>query len=135
MGSREIRGVFKHNNCSASFDMIGRPENWVLMLQWIWAYGDELYTLNVNKGSMLRPLDYLKLDMLAKDDNDADCDSIRRTKTCLGKEKDLARGIVCLFEGWEIFAPRIHREKKDENIWHVTFRVRVMSFAEISGTE
>lgn len=103
--------------------MVGRPQNWVLLLQWLWDYGDEVYIINVKRGSMLRPLDYSKLDMLAEDDNDDDCDSIQRTKACLGKEKDLARGIMCLFEGWEVFAPLIHRHGGAENSWHVTFRV------------
>lgn len=122
VNSAEAREVFKQKKCRASLEMIGRPENWVLMLQWIWAYGDEVYIGKVKEGSMLRPLNYLKLDMLVEDDNEADCDSIRNTKACLGEEKDLARGIVCLFEGWEVFSPRIHRDKEVGNGWHVTFR-------------
>lgn len=107
-----------------SLEMLGRPENWVLMLQWLWDYGNEVYLTNVKSGSMLRPLDYRKLDMLDKDDDDNDeCDSIQRTKACLGKEKDLARGIMCLFEGWEVFVPRIHRYGGAEDRWHITFRV------------
>lgn len=96
------------------------------MLQWIWAYGDKVYETNVKKGSILRPLDYSKLDALIEEDNDADCDSIRRTKAFVGKEKDLARGIMCLFEGWEVFTPCIHRDKEAENTWEVTFRVCVL---------
>ena len=111
--------------------ILKHPHNWVRLLQWIWAYGDEVYIVSVRKGSMLRPLDYRKLNMLAEEDSDADCDSIRRTKTCLGKEKDLARGIVCLFEGWEVFAPRINRDKEVENNWHVIFRVCVMCASRI----
>ncbi|KAL9134547.1 MAG: hypothetical protein Q9175_004260 [Cornicularia normoerica] len=120
--SAEIREVFKHKKCSASIEMVGCPQNWVLMLQWLWAYGDEVYIINVKKGYMLRTLDYRKLDTLAEDDNDADCDSIRHTKACLGEEKDIGRGIVYLFEGWEVFAPLIHRDKEVEDSWHVTFR-------------
>ena len=106
--------------------MLGRPENWVLMLQWLWAYGDEVYMKKVKEGSMLRPLDSLKLNMLVQDDNDADCDSIRLTKAYLGEDKDLARGIMCLFEGWEVFSPRIHRDKEVGSSWHITFRVCVL---------
>lgn len=106
--------------------MIGHPENWVLLLQWLWRYGDEVSAVNMKKGSMLRPLDYYKLETLTEDDNDADCDSIRRTKACLGKEKDLARGVVCLFEGWEVFAPFIHRTKGNESYWQIGFRVCVL---------
>ena len=109
----------------ASIEVIGRPENWAVMLQWLWDYGDEVYINKVKTGSMLRPLDYRKLDMLDEDDNDADCESIRRTKACLGKEKDLARGAMCLFEGWEVFVPCIHRDKEVEGSWHITFRVCV----------
>ena len=75
---------------------------------------------------MLRPLDRDKLVALAEDDNNNDCDSIRRTKACLDEDQDLARGIVCLFEGWEVFAPYIHRDKEVEDSWHVTFRVCVL---------
>lgn len=114
--------IFKHNKFLISFGILGRPQNWARMLQWIWAYGDKVYETNVKKGSILRPLDYSKLDALIEEDNDADCDSIRRTKACLGKEKDLARGIMCLFEGWEVFTPCIHRDKEAENTWEVTFR-------------
>ena len=90
------------------------------MLQRIWAYGDDVYVKKVKKGSMLRPLDCDKLAALTKDDNDSDCESIRRTKACLGKDKDLASGIVCLFEGWEVFAPRIHQM---EDHWVLRLRV------------
>ena len=125
MTAKEIREVFKEKKCIMSIEMVGRPENWVLLLQWLWDYADQVYIINVTRGSMLRPLDYRKLDMLAEDDNknNDDCDSIQRTKACLGKEKDLARGIMCLFEGWEVFVPRIHRDGGAENSWHVTFRV------------
>ena len=124
MTSKKIREVFKQKKCTMSLEMLGRPENWVLMLQRLWDYGNEVYLTNVKRGSMLRPLDYRKLDMLDEDDDDNDeCDSIQRTKAYLGKEKDLARGIMCLFEGWEVFVPRIHRDGGAENSWHVTFRV------------
>ena len=96
------------------------------MLERIWAYGDEVYVKEVKKGFMLRPLDRDKLIALAEDENDNDCDSIRRTKACLGKDKDLARGIVCLFEDWEVFAPHIHHDKEMEDSWHVTFYVCVL---------
>ena len=102
------------------------------MLQRIWAYGDDVYVNKVKKGSMLRPLDRDKLAALAKDDNDADCESIRRTKACLGKDKDLARGTVCLFEGWEVFVPHIHRDKGVEGSWHIRFRVRVLRASQKS---
>lgn len=96
------------------------------MLQWIWAYGNNVYVNEVKKGSMLRPLDLDKLGALAEEDKDADCDSIRRTKACLGKKKDLARGTMCLFEGWEVFVPYIHRDKEVESRWYITFRVCVL---------
>lgn len=78
---------------------------------------------NVKNGSMLRPLDCRKLDALDEDDNDADCESIRRTKTCLGREKDLASGTMCLFEGWDVFVPHFHRGNGVEDNWHIRFRV------------
>ena len=75
---------------------------------------------------MLRPLDYRKLDTLIQGDNDTDCDSIRRTKAVLGKEKDLSRGIMCLFEGWKVFAPHIDRQKEVEPSWSITFCVCIL---------
>ncbi len=84
---------------------------------------------------MLRPLDRRKLDALAVPDNDAECDSIRRTKAYLAKEKDLARGVMCLFEGWDVFEPRIHHDREAENKWQIKFRVCVLvSYIDVSGT-
>ena len=123
MLSKEVQDVFKRKEKCASIEMVGRPQNWVLMLQWLWAHGNEVYIANVKNGTMLRPLDDRKLSMLERADNEADDDSIRRTKASLGKEKDLAGGIICLFEGWDIFVPVMHRGKEMESIWHVTFRV------------
>ena len=123
MTSKDICEIFKRKKCIASIDIVGRPQNWVLMLQWLWAYWDELYIASVKNGSMLRPLDYQKLDALAKTDDDADCDSIRRAKAHLGKEKNLPTGIVSLFEGWEVFAPQIHHDKDVERCWWITFCV------------
>lgn len=106
---------------------MGRPQNWARRLRWIWAYGDEAYVKEVKKGSMLRPLDRDKLLALGENENDNDCESIRRIKTCLGNEKNLAKGIVCLFEKWGVFAPYIRRDKEEtEDSWHVTFYVCVL---------
>ena len=126
MKSKEIRQIFRREKSTASIEMVGNPRNWVLLLQWLWEYGDQVCINNVEKGTMLRPLDYRKLELLAEDGNDSGCGSVRRIKIYLGKEKDLARGIVCLFEGWELFAPLLHCDIEAESNWHVTFRVCIL---------
>lgn len=102
------------------------------MLQSIWAYGNEVYINNMKKTSSLQPLDSRKLDALAQDIDNADCDCIRFTKILLGKRKFLDRGIMCLFQGWEVFEPRFHRDEEVENKWRVTFRVCIIGASKNS---
>lgn len=95
------------------------------MLQWFWAYGEETYATNVKNGSMVRPLDPCKLAALVHADGTDQYDFIQETKIYLSEKKDLANGVRCLFDGWQVFAPRLHHDKERDEKWRLTFQVCV----------
>lgn len=149
VSAREIREVFKQKTCTASVEMVGCPENWVLMLQWLWAYGDEVYRTNMMNGSMLRPLDHAKLDTLAEDeilgkqkdvasgiepldpeklraltgdDDNVDCHNIRAAKSFFAKD-DLAEGMKSLLRAFDLWSPQLYYDQKTSTSWHIGFQV------------
>ncbi|KAL9067421.1 MAG: hypothetical protein Q9161_006930 [Pseudevernia consocians] len=113
--------IFKNGNFVKAY-LMSDSQNWVRMLRWLWFYGEETYATNVKNGSMVRPLDPCRLAALASVKGSDECDFVQSAKAYLSKEKDLANGVLCLFEGWEVFAPRLRREKEWDEKWHLTFR-------------
>lgn len=101
------------------------------MLQWLWAYGEEIYSANVKNGSMVRPLDPCKLAALVYADGATECDFIQDTKAYLSEKKDLASGVLCLFNDWEVFAPSLDRDTERDEKWRLTFWVCVYASQKV----
>lgn len=113
--------IYQNKIWLKSYEILGHPRNWVLMLQWLWAYGEEIYSANVKNGSMVRPLDPCKLAALVYADGATECDFIQDTKAYLSEKKDLASGVFCLFNDWEVFAPSLDRDTERDEKWRLTF--------------
>ena len=71
---------------------------------------------------MLEPLDPEKLRALTVDDDNADCLDIRAAKSSFAKD-DFAGGMEKLFQIFDLWTPRLYRDKNHHTYWHIQFRV------------
>ena len=72
---------------------------------------------------MLASLDELKLASLERDGDDDDGYHLRAARRFFA-ERDLAEGMLRLLDTFEVFEPRLAREKEVYEKWCVKFRVR-----------